>query len=405
MVTRAASPRALGEVRRILGDGPDRLAAVRQRAAALVRLAHPSVLAPAAVELDAHGQVVATLPRVAGMDLAELARCRQALNLGECVWLGLRVGEALTAMHGARMVHGDVAPANVTVADGVVTLVDTLSGAVETELGTAGFRAPERTEGASAAGDVYSWGMLLRWCANEQARARVEAWTAPMVSVSPGARPPAHVAVRALRTCGEPVAVVVPVVEDVVAASRSRAIERTERIAEGRGWRVRRGAARGAGAVAVAACAMGIIAGVPAAVDAVLPPESPAPGEARSLRADPALAARELTITRAAALEVEDASALRAVPALDAVRAELVAMAGRIEEGALAFDGLEITAVEAHTVHVAGDGAIVELDYAVSAHSVTDGAQTFTMPALQQRATMALAWEDGWAVASVSPRE
>src|SRR5699024_892158 len=63
--------------------------------------------------------------------------------------------------------HGDVSPSNVLIAPtGRPVLVD-LAGDPSGEQGTPGFVAPERLAGspASPAGDVWSLGRLLQWCA------------------------------------------------------------------------------------------------------------------------------------------------------------------------------------------------------------------------------------------------
>lgn len=404
-------------VRRALGRGRDLEARARDRAGALAGLDHPAVLTPAQIEVDAQGTVSVVQPRLDGMDLAELAGRRRPLALEECIWLGVRLGEALEAMHAAGIVHGDVAPANVLVGQDRAVLVDTMGALLTGERGTPGFRAPERLDGATAPGDVCSLGLLLRWCASADAAARIEAWTAPMVVRDPGSRPPAQVVVRALNRCAPAAPVVMPMMADVVSATRARVAERTERIAAGRSWRARRWALRTAGAVAVAACAVGIVVAVPRAVDAALPAPQPsvltdagaAPvREASQPPADEdgaADAAIAITQARFDALAAGSGEQLDAIPANGAVAQDMARLAARLQGGGLRYEGLTVGEISVRGVELADARARVSVDYVVGAHRVIDGATTWDQGAYEQRIVMELEWQDGWAVSAVSARE
>lgn len=404
-------------LRRALGRGGDLEVRARDRAAALAGLDHPGVATPAEIEVDAQGTVTVVQPRLEGLDLAELASRRRPLALEECIWLGVRLGEALEAMHAAGIVHGDVSPANVLLGQDGPVLVDTMSGVLTGEVGTPGFRAPERVAGATAPGDVCSLGLLLRWCASADAAARIEAWTAPMVVRDPQSRPPAHVVVRALNRCAPAAPVVMPVAADVVSATRARVAERTERIAAGRSWRARRWALRAAGAAAVATCAVGIVVAVPRAVDAALPGPQPSvltDVGAASASAAPEVATGEdgaaaaaiaITQARFDALAAGDADELSAVPASGDVAQEMARLAARLREGGLRYEGLALGEISVVEVDVADATARVSVDYAVGAHRVIDGATSRDQGAYEQRIVMELQWQGGWAVSAVSARE
>ncbi|GIG55571.1 protein kinase domain-containing protein [Demequina activiva] len=413
---------------RSLGRGDDVLARAQSRAGALAQLAHPAVLTASSVHAGADGEVVVAVPRIDAIDLAELASRRRPLALEECVWLGAKIGEALEAMHGSGLVHGDVAPANVLLTGDGVMLVDTMSAMLEHESGTPGFRAPERREGATAPGDIYALGMLLRWCATEDASTRIEAWTAPMLVRDPSRRPPAQVAVRALRRCGPAGPVALPVSEDVVASTRARVREQTERIAQGRPWRVRRWVLRGAAGVVVAACAVGIVVAVPRAVDAALPDptagstsvatdgrsERPVSVSARGERTESASVSGErpdavgtalsMTQARFEALATGDPAALREISAEGAVADQLSDLAHQLEARALRFEGLELTALEATVVEATDTHATASVDYEVSDHRVVDRGTAVEREGYAQSVTMELRWEDGWVLSSVSER-
>ena len=444
---------------RSVGRGRDLLARVQARVEALAALDHPGVLVPQHAHLGPVGDVVVSLPQVPGKDLASIATARAPLGVEETVWLGQRVGAALEAMHAAGLAHGDLSPANVIVDHGRVTLVDTIAGCLEDELGTVGFRAPERRAGATLPADVCSLGLLLRWCAAPEAVTRIEAWTAPMVVAQPTARPPMQVAVHALEGCAAARPISVPVDDDVVVASRARAAVRTERIALGRWWRLRQRAVRVAGGIAVALCAGAVLVAVPQAVDAALESDistrtsvrvEPAPdagalsrasdgpgavpqlpartsqraSDAESVADDaaqasakegsttvtdgavhdierPGDAAAAITERRGALLRAGDAAGLRALGA-GAAGKQLSALADAIDAGDLAYDGVTIDVLDVSVVNSGREEATVDVAYAVSAHDEVTASGVRQVDGYQEQARLTLEWDGRWRVTVVA---
>src|SRR5690554_5455697 len=102
-------------VTRLVGTGGEVLAKVTARVRQLRRVSHPGVLTPVGLGVAEGDQVIVRFPWLEGVDLAELETRRGPLSAGECVWLGVRVAQALEQMHAHGVAHGDVSPSNVVV--------------------------------------------------------------------------------------------------------------------------------------------------------------------------------------------------------------------------------------------------------------------------------------------------
>ncbi|MFN3866488.1 MAG: protein kinase domain-containing protein [Demequina sp.] len=420
----STEPRADARVvTRAVGRGPEVLARVTERVRALRELSHPGVLTPLSVGVADGDQVVVTAPWVDGVDLAELESRRGPLSAGECVWLGVRVAAALEALHARGIAHGDIAPANVVVSQRTVVLVDTVGGCLDDERGTLGFRAPERREGPTPATDAYSLGALLRWCVATQDSVPIEAWTAPLVVVDSDSRPPVQVAARALASCAPEREIAVPARSEVVSALRARATERTERLASGRPWRVRRVVVRAAAGMAVAAAAVGGVMAVPLVVDAAIAPDEPssatqatdpgAPSDASAAgtarageetpRQDPGEAAAALTTQRIAALAAGDGESLLATVGSGPLAESTAVLANALDDGLTRYEGLAVEVRDVVVDEHSRDTAIATVTYGVTDHRLVTAEGTTLVPAYEQSVELALTWDGRWTVERAQP--
>ena len=145
---------------------------VMREARIAARLHHPYAVAVFdAVEHEGHPCLV--MQFVPSITLATLLRTGGLLQVEEAAQVGAQVGSALAAAHAAGIVHRDVKPGNILVAeDGTALISDfgiahalgdatlTATGLVH---GTPAFLAPEVARGGEAtfAADVYSLGSTL----------------------------------------------------------------------------------------------------------------------------------------------------------------------------------------------------------------------------------------------------
>jgi tRNA A-37 threonylcarbamoyl transferase component Bud32 len=369
-----SAPSDVDAIVRVVGRGPAGLAAARLRLDALRRVEHACLSVPMSLELAPTGEVLARSERVAGVDLAALARVRQGLSAGECVTVGTSIAGALAALHAAGIVHGDVSPANIVVSGRRAVLVDVLAGAGVDERGTPGFAAPERAVGATGASDVFSLGRVLESAAAEEARERVAAWAAPMTAARPLDRPSAPECARALEACAPPLPVRVPEL-GVAASVRAQAREplaETVRKESGRAWRIRCAVVRVAKIGGLAATGIAVVAGLIAVIGASFrgpdgPGPWPTPVSPAVFGPRPDVAAAGLVQRRLDAVAAGDPDGLLLTtgPASRA-RADDVALAAALRAGDLRYEGLSATVAGAEVL-VSGNGAAtLRVTYAVS---------------------------------------
>lgn len=182
-----------------LGDD-ERGAARSRRLRDLVGLSSPHLVEILDV-VALPGACALVSERVDGPSLAALKAARPSLGSAEVAVVVGALAAALEELHARGVVHGDVSPANVLVRpDGSAVLVD-LAAETGFEAGTAGFRPPERTQGAPAspAGDVWSAAATALWLVAPRERAAVEAALRPALAADPTSRCDA----RGLAACGK----------------------------------------------------------------------------------------------------------------------------------------------------------------------------------------------------------
>ncbi|MGW0223071.1 serine/threonine-protein kinase [Streptomyces tendae] len=147
-------------------------ARLEREAWAAARISHPNVVTVYDVATDG-GRPWIVMELVRGLSLADLLDSEGPLEPGRAALIGAEVLAALRAAHAAGVLHRDVKPANVLLAnDGRVVLTDfgiarvegsealTMTGEV---VGSPEFLAPERALGRTPgpASDLWSLGVLL----------------------------------------------------------------------------------------------------------------------------------------------------------------------------------------------------------------------------------------------------
>jgi eukaryotic-like serine/threonine-protein kinase len=159
-------PSALAE------QDPSHVARFERGARAAASLADPGVVAIYDTGTDEATRFI-VMECVTGRGLSEILRDEAPLDPARAVNVAVRVADALAAAHAAGIVHRDVKPGNVMVADdGTVKVLDfgiarALDGTTLTQsalvLGTAAYMAPEQALGerVDERADIYSLGCLL----------------------------------------------------------------------------------------------------------------------------------------------------------------------------------------------------------------------------------------------------
>ncbi|MET7326915.1 serine/threonine-protein kinase [Nonomuraea sp. NPDC005650] len=188
---------AIKEVR-YTGVGDAKRAELNSRtireARAAGRLDHPSVIViHDVVEEDGRPWIVMQLVR--SRSLAEVVRERGPLTVGQVAVIGGRVLDALRAAHATGVLHRDVKPENVLLADdGRVVLTDFGIASLEAEagltatgglVGTPAYMPPERLNGEPARpeSDLWSLGATLFAAVEGEPPFKRDSWAATVAAV------------------------------------------------------------------------------------------------------------------------------------------------------------------------------------------------------------------------------
>jgi beta-lactam-binding protein with PASTA domain len=158
-------------------DDPEFVARFTREARSAARLSHPNVVAVFDQGSDADtGAVFLAMEYVSGRTLRDLLRSRGRLPADEALDIMRQVLAGLAAAEQAGLVHRDVKPENVLIADdgqvkvvdfGLVRAAEPEPGSAETTqgvlMGTAAYLAPEQVEHGTADSrtDVYSAGIVM----------------------------------------------------------------------------------------------------------------------------------------------------------------------------------------------------------------------------------------------------
>jgi serine/threonine protein kinase len=160
-----------------LADDTAFLVRFRREAVAAARLSHPNVVAVFDTGVDGSVAYI-VMELVRGRTLRELLAAQGALGPARAVQIAAQVAEALDYAHGQGIVHRDVKPANVLIADdgrvkvadfGIAKAASTGFGSnadltqTGTIVGTAKYLSPEQVNGRpqDRRADVYSLGVVL----------------------------------------------------------------------------------------------------------------------------------------------------------------------------------------------------------------------------------------------------
>ncbi|WP_163544299.1 protein kinase domain-containing protein [Occultella kanbiaonis] len=441
--------------------GDDRARARRRRLGALGGLDHPGLARVLAVHERDDGRCAVVQELIDGPTLATVRAGRHGLDLAETLGLVAALADAVSVLHAAGVVHGDISPANILLrtpppgqrdpaarpvrqrqrpdppigapalpdpGTGRPVLVDLLGG-TGTDAGTEGFRAPEVGAGqeASAAADVFSIGAVARWAVADAERPALREILGELSAGEPRRRPSLE-DVRT-RLAGHEVAPVrLPDARTLAGASlreharREETVRRPVRRPRGRArhrrsrrWRVVACAAMLLGALVGAASlnGWGPVAADPQGSGAPDVTQGPTgrPGGSAVPGGSPATAVLAavpaLTAARDVALAAGDARALAAVsvPGSPAAAADAGLLAALATAG-LTLSGLATAVTDVELVSEPGDEAVVRAVLTQGEHRRTaagDGGVA-TVAALPPRCLeFTLAFVEGdWLIADVA---
>ncbi len=376
---------------RAVGSGTLRFEHVRRRIAVVGALGLDGLAVPDRVTLLADESVRVVEPQPQGITLRAWRESAGPLSAGECVWWAVEVAALLTQLHKAGLAHGALTDDAIWVTGGGVRITHLADG-------------PDH---AVPADDVAALGSLMIAAVSAAERARVEAWTAPMTSANPAARPTAAMVSRALPSCADPRPWGEPstspgqhVASD---ARRGAALSGAEPLAEAEAWRRRRArlavALRVGSGIAVLAILAVVVAAIVWWTDSL--PAAAVAGHraADSLEVRAGQGGVDATRGRLAAIATSspvglveftgDGTAAR----LDAESVALLIETGRFSVEGLTFRVESVSVVDApHRPAVAGDTAVARVTYWTSAYtSILDG-ESARIPEARETAELTMSW-------------
>lgn len=151
---------------------PDAIARFQREAQVLRQLHHPHIVS-ALDSFQHEGQYYIIMDYVAGGSLRQFLQPQPQLSIEQSLQLGLQIADALMQAHRQDIIHRDINPGNILIADdgayqltdfGVVYMVDqerlTQTGDY---IGTLHYMSPEQYEGETvdARADIWSLGVML----------------------------------------------------------------------------------------------------------------------------------------------------------------------------------------------------------------------------------------------------
>lgn len=398
---------------RVLPDADAAAHAARERRLDVLRsIEHPGLAHVRTMPGHVDDRLVVT-DLVPGPTLGTVRTSRMGLPAAESLALARDLASALAALHRGGLVHGDVAPSNVVLADRgddggahpvLVDLLADLAG----EGGTAGYVAPEVRAGraASPAADVWSLATLCVWCTRVGDRGQVARALGTATSEDTHARPSAQALAAQLgELATTPVQVPPP---SVLAGAALRAqAQHTPTVL--RPARRRRARHRRVTPVRRAAVAVLVALAVALPTWALWPDaqgETSAEGRSAVVGSPTPLTevVTDLVHARDDALVAGDAEALAAVTAPDSpARAEDLALLESLQHTELT--GLRTEVSDARVVQAEAGAAQVQAVLTQGAHERTSAGVTTEVAAQEPRCVVLALLLDGpvWAVERVSP--
>ena len=171
-------PIAVKVIRSELATDPEFRARFRREVAAAQKVSGLFTALVIDADLDSPTPWLATA-YVAGPSLTEAVRDHGPLPVSTVLALAAGLAESLSAIHGAGVVHGDLKPSNVLLAEDGPRVIDFgISQAAEASpatgphlmIGSPGFMSPEQVMGSeiTPASDMFSLGAVLTFAASGQ---------------------------------------------------------------------------------------------------------------------------------------------------------------------------------------------------------------------------------------------